>query len=124
MTKKQAFIAGYEDGFIVNTVIFLKDNKQQNTALKSLPTSVKSISLEGLVEMVDNFYRDKKNANIPIGYILLMVRNQLVGGEQKKIDDYLIYLRRRFGPFGRTFEDKLDDQEDYLREREESRDTK
>ena len=91
--KKWAYLLGYEDGFIAHGIFYQRDKKQFDLAMSSLPASVKEVPMDDLIKMVDKIYTDKRNFKIPVGYVLIAVRNQLMGADSKKIEQYLESLR-------------------------------
>ena len=94
--EKGAYLLGYEDG-VMNTAIQHISNKgEKDKAIGELPTSAGEISLNALIEQVDNFYLDDKNFNIPVPYVLLIIRNRIKGVDKKEINEYIVYLRKRF----------------------------
>ena len=46
--------------------------------------------------MIDKIYADKRNLKIPVPYLLIAVRNQLLGADSKKVEVYLESLRSSY----------------------------
>ena len=92
-SEKRAYLLGYEDGFIFNTIFYVKDEMQSEHVLSTLPTSIAELSTDDLINKIDNLYKDSQNIQIPVPFALIIVRNKLLGIEQVKIDSYIEYLR-------------------------------
>jgi len=50
-----------------------------------------------LIKQVDELYSDSRNFNIPISYVLLVIRNRLIGTDEKEIEKYIEHLRESSG---------------------------
>jgi hypothetical protein len=91
--QKWAYLFGFEDGTIYTAIHYLPNEKSKERVYASLPTSAENVSFEYLIKEIDKFYLNDKNVDIPISYVLLIIRNRLLGIDEDKIQRYIKYLR-------------------------------
>ena len=92
--EKGFYLLGFEDGVMGITIHFIGDEERKKQALSVLPMSVEgSPPLSAVVKEIDDFYGDKDNRDIQIYYVLQIIRNRLLGIDEKKIRRYILYLR-------------------------------
>ena len=90
--EKALYLFGFEDGTINTAIHYLSDEKLSAKILGSLPASA-GASMSDLIKRIDEFYSDGKNIHIPVCYVLLIIRNRLLGVDESKIQRYIEYLR-------------------------------
>jgi len=95
--RKRGYLFGYEDGLITTGIYYISDQEARYEIISSLPTSVGDTPMEDLVDKIDEFYSNDKNLNIPVSYVLLIIRNRLIGVDEKWINEYIEHLRNSFG---------------------------
>ena len=92
--EKGFYLLGFEDGAMGFAIHFIQDKPAKEKAYSVLPMSLEDHPpLSKIVKEVDAFYSDKKNIDIPIYYTLQIVRNRLLGVDEKSIQRYIQYLR-------------------------------
>lgn len=91
--EKGAYLFGYQDGVINTAIYYVSDDKEEAEVIDSFP----SIDMDNLIQQVDVFYSDDRNLNIPIPYVLLIIRNRLIGTDEKEIERYIEHLRDSSG---------------------------
>jgi hypothetical protein len=89
--EKETYLLAYHDGMTADSIFYIKEEKQRYESTKSFPAG----DLGVLASAIDRIYADEGNLEIPIPYAIVIVRNKLLGVEQKKIDAYIEYLRRK-----------------------------
>ena len=90
---KGAYLLGYQDGVINTAIYYVPDEKEKIEVIDSFP----SMDMDDLVKRIDEFYSDDRNLNIPIPYVLLIIRNRLIGTDEKDIEKYIEHLRESSG---------------------------
>jgi len=91
--EKGAYLLGYQDGLINTAIYYVPDENDKTEVIDSFP----SLPMDDLIKMVDEFYSDKRNLNIPIPYVLLIIRNRLIETDEKDINKYIEHLREKSG---------------------------
>ena len=92
--EKGFYLLGFEDGAMGITIHFIFDDDTKRRALGVLPLSVEdNPPLSEIVKKIDAFYSDDKNLEIPIYYVVQIIRNRLIGIDESKIESYIQYLR-------------------------------
>ena len=104
--EKWTYLFGFGDGTINTAAHFIFNEKEKRKAYSSLPSSVEGdLPMDDLIKKIDQFYSDEKNLDIPVSYVLLIIRNRLLGVDEDKIQRYIEYLR---DPSGRNLEYVID----------------
>ena len=91
--EKGAYLIGYQDGLTNTAIYYVPDEANKTEVIDSFPSMV----MVALIKKVDEFYSDDRNLNIPIPYVLLVIRNQLIGTDEKEIEKYIEHLREGAG---------------------------
>ena len=92
--EKWTYLFGFGDGTINTTAHFISNEKERRKAYSSLPSSVEGdLPMDDLIKKIDQFYSDEKNLDIPVSYVLLIIRNRLLDVDEDKIQKYIEYLR-------------------------------
>lgn len=91
--EKGTYLLGYQDGVICTAIYYVPDEDNKTEVISSFP----SVDMNDLVKRIDEFYSDDRNLNIPIPYVLLIIRNRLTGTDEKDINKYIEHLRESCG---------------------------
>ena len=94
--EKKAYILGYANGLVNAAIYYLPTRKKREELIGTIPNLAGDISVDELIEKIDEFYSDERNYNIPISYVILIIRNQLIGVDEEIINEYIEYLRAIF----------------------------
>lgn len=91
--KKGAYLLGYQDGVVNTAIYYVPDENDKAEVIESFP----SMDMGDLIKKVDEFYSDDRNLNIPVAYVLLIIRNRIIGTDEKDINKYIEHLRKSCG---------------------------
>lgn len=101
--ERAAYYTGYEDGVMQTAAYHLRNASDRNAAIMTLPTSAGRLPVDELVPLVDAFYAEEANRNIPLSFALVAIRNRRAkSGEGRspewdaKIDAYIESLQEMF----------------------------
>ncbi|MCQ9206446.1 MAG: hypothetical protein NG740_00975 [Omnitrophica bacterium] len=86
---KFSYLLGYQDGLMATTAHFVSGEAEKTKAMSSFPKGV----FNQLIPQIDEFYAEEKNMDIPISYVLTIIRNRQKGTDETKIQNYTEYLR-------------------------------
>ena len=88
--EKWSYLLGYQDGVINTAIYYVPDEDDKTEVISSFP----SLPMDVLIKSIDVFYSNDKNLNIPIPYVLLVIRNRLIGTDEKDINKYIEHYRK------------------------------
>ena len=86
---KFSYLLGYQDGLMTTMAHFVSGEAQKTKVMSNFPKG----EFNQLIPQIDKFYAEKENANIPIGYVLTIIRNRQKSTDEAKIQNYIEYLR-------------------------------
>ncbi len=93
--EKWVYLFGYEDGARNTALHFIFNNKKKEGIYAGLPMQVKGdSSISELIEKIDMFYSDGRNANVPINYVFLVIKNRQMRVQEDNIQRYIESVRQ------------------------------
>lgn len=91
--QKNGFYFGFGDGVISTTVYFVPE-EAQDKALMQTPDGLENApGINEIIPQIDAFYSDKKNLEIPVSSVLMIVRNRALGVPEEKLQAYADHIR-------------------------------
>ena len=95
--EKASYLLGFMDGGVYTAAHFITDEEKRKEVYALLPALSAQLGFEELVKRIDKFYQDKKNKDVPLCYVFIIIRNRLIGVNEDKIQRYIDYLRHSQG---------------------------